>query len=164
MAQEPTNPVPTTETAFEKQRGINQIELRTGFAQVHVSGLSEPIHESRLFVLKAVAEAGVSVDFLKLTPSGLSFVITDSSSGEIEAALAPIKVKYTIRKDRCVILVHAVNMRDEEGLTASVVQRAIASGAILDHISDMHDRMLIVAESRFAGVLQSTFEEVGNVR
>ncbi len=129
---------------------------------MHVSGLAEPVHESRLFVLKAVAEAGISVDFLKLTPSGLSFVINDSSSGEIEAALGPLQVKHTIRKDRCVILVHAVNMRDEEGLTASVVQRAIASGAILDHISDMHDRMLIVAESKYAGLLESTFLEAGN--
>ncbi len=147
------------ETAFEKQRGIGQVEVRGGFAQVHISRLSEPIHPQRLLVLKAVAEAGVSVDFLKLTPSGLSFVISDGNAAEVETALSPMGIRHSIRKDRCVVLVHAVNMRDEEGLTARVVQQAIASGAIVDHISDMHDRMLIVADSKYASTLQNLFSE-----
>lgn len=148
---------PNTETAFEKQRGISQVEVRGGYAQVHVSRLSEPIHDNRLRVLKAVAEAGVSVDFLKLTPSGLSFVIADANSADVDQALQPLEVRHTIRKDRCVLLVHAVNMRDEEGLTARIVQEAIASGANVDHISDMHDRMMIVAEAKFASNLEALF-------
>jgi aspartokinase len=148
---------PSTETAFEKQRGISQVEVRGGYAQVHVSRLSEPIHDNRLRVLKAVAEAGVSVDFLKLTPSGLSFVIADANSADVDQALQPLEVRHTIRKDRCVLLVHAVNMRDEEGLTARIVQEAIASGANVDHISDMHDRMMIVAEAKFASNLEALF-------
>jgi len=147
------------ETAFEKQRGISQVEVRGGFAQVHVSQIRDQIHERRLQVLKAVREASVSVDFLKFTPSGLSFVISESNSGDIEKALEPLNLHCSIRKDRCVILIHAVNMRDEEGLTAQVVQQAIASGAIVDHISDMHDRMLIVAEQKYASTLQSLFTE-----
>jgi aspartate kinase len=148
---------PGRETAFEKQRGISQVEVRGGYAQVHVSRLSEPIHDNRLRVLKSVAEAGVSVDFLKLTPSGLSFVIADANSPDVERALEPLNVHFTIRNDRCVLLVHAVNMRDEEGLTARIVQEAIASGATVDHISDMHDRMMIVAEARFASSLEGLF-------
>jgi aspartokinase len=145
------------ETAFEKQRGISQVEVRGGFAQVHVSQIRDQIHERRLQVLKAVREASVSVDFLKFTPSGLSFVISEANSGDIEKALEPLNLHCSIRKDRCVILIHAVNMRDEEGLTAQVVQEAIASGAIVDHISDMHDRMLIVAEQKYASKLQNLF-------
>lgn len=152
------------ETAFEKQRGISQVEVRTGFAQVHVSQIRQNIHEQRISVLKAVREAAVSVDFLKLTPSGLSFVISEGNSGDIEKALAPLKLHCTIRKDRCVVLIHAVNMRDEEGLTAQVVQKAIASGAIVDHISDMHDRMLIVADNKYAPMLQDLFKEATNGR
>lgn len=150
------------ETAFEKQRGISQVEVRTGFAQVHVSQIRQNTHEHRINVLKAVREAAVSVDFLKLTPSGLSFVISENHSGDIEKALEPLNLHCSIRKDRCVVLVHAVNMRDEEGLTARVVQKAIASGAIVDHISDMHDRMLIVADNKYAPTLQNLFMEVAN--
>lgn len=152
------------ETAFEKQRGISQVEVRSGFAQVHVSRLSDPVHENRLQVLKAIANAGVSVDFLKLTPSGLSFVTTENATSEIEAALGQFQAKLTIRKDRSVVLVHAVNMRDEEGLTANVVQKAISSGVVIDHISDMHDRMLMVVESKFASTIESLFMEAANGR
>jgi aspartokinase len=159
----PSQPsAPVKEIAFEKQRGISQVEVRGGFAQVHVSQIRENIHERRLQVLKAVREASVSVDFLKLTPSGLSFLISEAHSGDIERALEPLNLHCSIRKDRCVVLVHAVNMRDEEGLTAQVVQRAIASGAIVDHVSDMHDRMLIVAEMKYATTLQQLFSEGAN--
>jgi len=44
-------------------------------------------------------------------------------------------------------LVHAVNMRDEEGLIAEIVQSAIASEAQIDHIGDGHDRLLLVASA-----------------
>lgn len=148
----------TQETAFEKQRGISQVETRGGFAQVHVSRLEEPVHDNRLKVLKSVAEGGVSVDFLKLTPSGISFVVNESNSADVEKALEPLQVRCTIRKDRCVLLIHAVNMRDEEGLSARVVQQAIECGAVIDHISDMHDRMLIVAESRYSSMLENLFK------
>lgn len=160
----PRPSAPMKETAFEKQRGISQVEVRTGFAQVHVSKLSGDIHAKRLTVLKAVREAAVSVDFLKLTPSGLSFVISENNSGDIEKALEPLNYHCSIRRDRCVVLVHAVNMRDEEGLTAHVVQKAIESGAIVDHISDMHDRMLIVADNKFAPTLQNLFKEATDGR
>ena len=147
------------ETAFEKQRGIGLVEVRGGYAQVHVSRLAEPIHDHRLDVLKVVAEAGTSVDFLKLTPSGLSFLVSESEVNETRKALEPLQVHYTIREDRCVVLVHAVNMRDEEGLTAKIVQKAIESGALVDYISDMHDRMMIVAESKYAQLLSDLFKE-----
>lgn len=160
MSQQAISPL--RETAFEKQRGISQVEVRTGYAQVHVSQVRQNIHEHRINVLKAVREAAVSVDFLKLTPSGLSFVISEGHSGDIEKALEPLKLHCSIRRDRCVVLVHAVNMRDEEGLTARIVQKAIASGAIVDHISDMHDRMLIVADNKYAPILQELFMEVAN--
>jgi aspartokinase len=159
-----SSPAKVQETAFEKQRGISQVEVRGGFAQVHVSRLTEPVHENRLHVLKAIAEAGVSVDFLKLTPSGVSFVITENATSEIESALGQFQAKLTIRKDRSVVMVHAVNMRDEEGLTANVVQEAISSGVVIDHISDMHDRMLMVVESKFAPTIEDLFKGVANGR
>ena len=37
-----------------------------------------------------------------------------------------------------------MNIRDEEGLLAEVVQEAIALGAQIDHVGDGHDRLLLV--------------------
>jgi aspartokinase len=131
-------------TEFEKPRGISSVEVRPGFAQVHVSRLTGSVMEERIRVLNAIADADISIDFLKITPSGLSFLVPDDRPDEVERALTPIGVHFSVRKDRSILLVHAVNIRDEEGLIAKIIQKAIASGATIDHVSDMHDRMLMV--------------------
>ncbi|MHB8636252.1 MAG: hypothetical protein ACYC96_07245 [Fimbriimonadaceae bacterium] len=147
-----------TETDFEKRRGVSRIEVRDGFAQVHASRIPEPLMEGRLAVLQLVADARVSIDFLKLTPSGLSFLIPDANGPAIDRALKGSDVHATVRPGRSILLVHAVNMRDEEGLIARIVKEVIASGARMDHISDMHDRMLVVVHTEDADPLRKRLE------
>ncbi len=153
------------ETAFERPRGVSHIEVREGFAQVHVSKLDEPSTD-RLRVLQLVAQAGVSIDFVKLTPTGFSFVIAQNHSESVAAALRPHLAKddedqphFRIRDDRSIVLVHAVNIRDEEGLIAKIVRSAIATSAHVDHIGDMHDRLLMVVQADDAERLKLAIEQ-----
>jgi aspartokinase len=133
-----------SETEFEKRRGINSVEVREGFAQVHVNDLTEPLMESRLHVLTAANKDGISLDFLKLTPDGMSFLVKEDQADAIKKTIASLGVEVTVESGRHVVMVHAVNMRDEEGLIASIVLQAIKSGAAIGHVSDMHDRVLMV--------------------
>lgn len=135
------------ETEFEKRRGVSDVEVRGGYAQVHVSQLGSPLMATRLTVLESVGAATISIDFLKLTPSGLSFLALVDRSADIERVLHDLGVRFSVRKDRSIVLVHGVNIRDEEGLIARIVESAISSGVKVEHISDMHDRVLIVVES-----------------
>ncbi len=132
------------ETDFEKRRGISHLDLRTGLAQVHVGGLGNDPTQGRIRVLKQVGEAGVSIDFLKLTPTGLSFVIPAERVEPLRSALERAGALHSVDEDRAILLVHAVNMRDEEGMIAAILAKAIGSGITIDHASDMHDRMLLV--------------------
>lgn len=134
------------ETDFEKKRGVSRIEVRTGFAQVHVSRLDGNLSEARIQVLSSLGEANISIDFLKLTPSGISCLVKEEAEAAAKQALEKCGVYYSARAGRQIVIVHAVNMRDEEGLIATVVQQAIASTAKIEHICDMHDRMLIVVD------------------
>jgi aspartokinase len=147
------------ETAFEKRRGINSVEVRSGFAQVHVSRLEQPVMENRLRVLGAVGDGGISIDFLKLTQSGLSFVVQEEVAREISRVLDALNVHFTIKEGRHILLVHAVNMRDEEGLISRILLESIASGVRVDHVSDMHDRMLMVVGAEDAVKLREHIEE-----
>lgn len=115
--------------------------------QVHVSGLTGPVAARRLEVLHAVADSSVSLDFVKLTTHGISFLVLEGQSDEVAAALGQLGCTYTIGGGRSIVLVFAVNMRDEEGLIAGIVRRVIASGVRVDHLGDMHDRVLLVVES-----------------
>lgn len=151
-------------TEFEKRRGVNRVEVRNGFAQAHLSNLGLPIATRRLAVLKAVADGGISIDFLKMTPMGLSFLIKDAQVEDLRKILNKLDLEFSLRDGRSIVLVHAVNIRDEEGLIASILKAAISGGTTVHHISDMHDRVLMVVESaeaqRLADTVKASFMEV----
>lgn len=153
-------PTAPTETAFEKRRGVSRVEVRRGFAQVHVSDLKGDLAQARLLTLEAIAGAGVSLDFLKLTPDGLSFVVREADADALKEALVGLNVTVDVIPDRHIVMVHAVNMRDEEGLIAQIVLTSISSDAAIDHIGDMHDRTLMVVDARHSDRVQKQVEKV----
>src|SRR5689334_12813412 len=101
------------ETEFEKRRGISSVEVRSGYAQVHVTDLAEPLIASRLAVLEAAAEAKISLDFLKLTPDGMSFLVKEDEATHVEEALKKPDIQVAVQAGMDVVMVYAVNMRDE---------------------------------------------------
>lgn len=147
------NPEAFRETAFEKGRGIEKIELRKGHTEVHVMNLVQPVMGTRIALLKAIADSGVSIDFLKLTPSGMSFVVADADADSITRVLEEAGAEFELLRNRHIVLVHAVNMRDEEGLIADVMSHAIRSGVKVRHVADMHDRMLLVVDAEESAAL-----------
>jgi hypothetical protein len=50
-------------------------------------------------------------------------------------------------------------MRDEEGLISRILLESIASGVQIDHVSDMHDRMLVVVSAEDSSKLRQRIEE-----
>jgi aspartokinase len=146
-------------TSFEKPRGVSRVEARHGFAQVHVQRLPGMLEEARLRVLQTIADAGISIDFLKLTQRGLSFLVAEEKSAEVENALSALGWESTLTRDRSIVLVHAVNMRDEEGLIASILRDTISSGAHVHHVGDMHDRLLLVVDRHESERLAEQFSQ-----
>ncbi len=154
-----STPATFRETEFEKRRGVSRIEVRTGFAQVHVSEIAAPAMVGRLKVLKAVSEQQVSIDFLKLTPSGLSFLVSEDRAGAVQTVLEASGFSFVVSSGRSIVLVHAVNMRDEEGLISRIVQTVIGTNVSVDHIGDMHDRLLLVVKDADAAKVAQRFRE-----
>ena len=153
------------ETAFERPRGVSAIETRDGYAQVHVSNLQDLVND-RVRMLDLVANANISIDFVKLTPSGLSFIIPESKEGAVESVLSTVLKRdqegvahFSIRSGRSIVMVHAVNIRDEEGLIAKIIKAAISTSAHVDHIGDMHDRLLMVVRSEDVARLKAALIE-----
>ncbi len=137
---------PSEEVEFEERRGIRRVELRRGLIRVHVHKVPEPYTEQRIHLLGKLRLADLSIDFLKLTREGLAFIAKQSDEGVVRATLDELSVPYSIQRDRCIVEIWAVNMRDEQGLSASLVADAVESGARLDHLGDMHDRLLMVVD------------------
>ncbi|MBI3720940.1 MAG: hypothetical protein HY248_00175 [Fimbriimonas ginsengisoli] len=151
----------SAETGFERRRGVSRVEVRGGFVQAHLTHLGEPLLAQRLEILKKVAEAGISLDFLKLTQTGLSFLAPEARVADLRACMQGFDAE--LREGRSIVMVFAVNVREEEGLIARILREAIASGAPIDHVGDMHDRVLLVVPTdqaaRLAEHLETTLME-----
>ena len=148
-------PLLAGETEFEKPRGIHRVEVRPGLVRVHISQLTGGLAESRRRVLAYIADAGVSIDFLKLTPTGLSFVVSESRAVGVDKCLT------SFHAERSLLIIHAVNMRDEEGLISRVLAEVIRSGVELEHLGDSHDRLLIVVPDSEAEALAARLRDLG---
>lgn len=149
----------STGTEFEKPRGVSQVEVRKGYAQVHVTGLPSPLPESRLMVLRSVADAKISLDFLKLTQDGLSFLVPEGLSETAESVLRQAAVQVAMQPNCSIVLIHAVNIRDEEGLISRLVSIANHENVPVEHLSDMHDRLLLVTDSAQAERLAAVYRK-----
>ncbi len=149
----------TGETEFEKPRGINKVEIRPGLARAFISDLPQPLMDARLAILERVRNAGVSIDFLKFGNDAISFIAAEADHKQLVAALRDVNGTVEVEPGCCIVIVHAVNMQDEEGLVAKIVSQVIASGEDVDHVGDMHDRLLLVTDNktgeRLAKMLQS---------
>lgn len=137
-------PVALGETDFEKARGVNKIEIRTGFASARITGLDGEVSKHRLRILNQVYQQEISLDFLKFSGDGMSFVVPDYRRDELVKVLEECGSSFEVKPDRAVLIVHAVNMRDEEGLVASIVSQVIEFGANIEHLGEMHDRLLML--------------------
>lgn len=144
---------------FESRPGVNRVDVLHGLAQANVYDLGEPVMDERFRVLQAVADAKISIDFLKLTENGLAFIVTDDLAGAIEEVLNAAGVRHKVWSGLSTVLVHAVNMRDEEGLIAGIVQQAVSGGGRLSHIGDSHDRLLLVVETEGADRIAQQFRQ-----
>lgn len=149
----PDNVAIALSTEFEPRRGLTRIESRFGFAQVQIENLPLPLMNSRLEVLESIKEINVPMDFLKLTQSGISFLIAQEHATIVADHLAHLGQNMKIQSGQCIVLVQAPNLRDSEGLLARVVSVAIRSGAPIDHVGDMHDRLLIATTESASLVL-----------
>ncbi|MCL4285955.1 MAG: hypothetical protein QY327_10410 [Fimbriimonadaceae bacterium] len=154
---------PTPQVEFERPRDVYEFETRTGYAHIHIHGLEAPLQEARIRALEGVARAGVSIDFLKLTQSGMAFLVAEEQAQKTQDALSALGLNFRAGKDYAILIVHSVNMRDENGRIAKIVSIAIGTGARIDHLSDMHDRVLIVTPrehaSGLAEALRATLSE-----
>lgn len=132
---------------------------RPDYVEVVVSNLPSPYMESRLEAMRQIKDLAINIDFLKFTVDGMSFVVKNSDWPKFEEE--PLnKLSLRAGHNRSVLLVYAVNMRDEEGLVARIVSLVIAAGVEIFHMGDMHDRLLMVIDSAKAELAVSALQEV----
>jgi aspartokinase len=129
---------------FEAPRGVTEVSVSPGFAQVKIHVGRQDVVAARIEALRVLAEAGISHKYLQLTPEGLALIIRDDQVFKTKEALAAAKVNFELNEKRSLVLVSAPGIWEEKGVIASIMEAAIRSGVEVDHVGDMHDRMYMV--------------------
>ena len=145
------------ETVFEKKPGVHSVEIESGFSQVCIFGLSQSL--SRIQMLEYLAKNKINIDFLKLTIDGLSFIIKDQDYSKVESIFEELDCNCKISPNRSILVVHAVNLRDEEGLIAEILAMAVVLGVELDHVGDTHNKLLLVTSSEQTELLSEKIQK-----
>lgn len=159
LTSEADLPEGISQTDFEKHRGLHGVEIRERYANVFVP-LSMADSKATLKALGAIRKSQISLDFLKLAGRGISFVCTLDNADSIEQCLKDAGFQPKIIRDRCVLIAYGVNMRDQEGLIAKIVSILAAGTDEIDHLGDMHDRVLAVVPKDQAQELAQTLNRL----
>ncbi len=150
---------------LDTHRGVSHVGARGGFAQVHVALDRSDISRARLDFLQEIADAGISLRFVKLTPAGISFLIDQSDETSVRELLGALGFEFEMLGHRSLVITYAPNMRDEPGLIAKIIRTTIESGVEVGQVGDMHDRVLLMVASDEADklrlLLESRLIEVG---
>lgn len=137
-----------SDTYFETKRGISDVKVTYGHAWVVVGGFSEnAISDRRLQALRVLKDSGISIDFLKLSPDGFSFVVREEIASRVQEALCSNGFDAKVLKNRAIIEVSAPSIREEEGLIARIAEFIVRNRANIDSVGDMHSAVLIVVDA-----------------
>lgn len=135
-------------TSIETARGISNVEVSNGHALVVASGLSEEDSSPRMLdALRALKDADCSIDFLKISSSGFSFIVPEAGAEAATSALRSAGFSAEALAGRAIITVRAPNIRDESGLVARIAQLVVRSGATIEQVGDMHSSVQVVVET-----------------
>lgn len=135
------------------------MEISRGHALIVVSGIPEEDWGRRMLeALGALKNADYSIDFLKVSSSGFSFVVPEAQAAAVREVLCAAGFDAAVKSDRAILIVKAPNIRDESGLVARIAQLIVRSGAAIEQVGDMHSSVQVVLESakadRAAAVLR----------
>lgn len=145
--------------SLEAPRGVRQVSVRSGFAQVRVEREGAPSPEWVVTVLRALAEAKVSHKFLKLSSTGLSFIVPGAASSAAREALTG---SVAVDGQVAIVTVECPNVREIAGLVAAIASQALSSEIEVLHSGDMHDRVYLVV--RDADVERAVYAVSGELR
>ncbi len=92
---------------FEAPRGVTEVEVSHGFAQVQIWLGRPDLVLARIEALRVIAEAGISHKYLQLIPDGLALIIRDAQVAPLLEVLKAAELKFDLNEGRSMILVKA---------------------------------------------------------
>lgn len=156
-------PIRARRVGFEKERGVLSIEAETGrsFVLVDLSGQGAGA-SSALQVLSPLAEGGLPIQFLRIHPDCLSFVVAQADLPRVRETLAEAGVPFEASESCAVITVVAPNMRSIPGLMARMGETLFGRAVGVYQMADSHSSVsCVIADEHLADAAEALRGEFG---
>jgi aspartate kinase len=142
-------PVHRHRSTFEKERGVTSVTVRGPYAFLSV-GLD--VDRTRhLGVYDTLAEAGVSINLVKLHEAGLSFVVSEEDLAGARKALRDADFAVAVTPSVSMVSVYAAGMRSMSGVMARIAGALLRASVPIVQTGDGPDTVFCLVESDLAG-------------
>lgn len=148
-----------SQTSFETERGISGVSVSRGFSLVIVSGIPEFEPTKRLEAFRVLKDGEISLDFLKLSPTGFTFILAEKDAEKAVAKLCEAGFEANCVPGRAIVTVNAANIRDENGLVARIAQTIVRSNATIEQVGDMHSSVQVVVDEKVADAVEAALRD-----
>ncbi|UFU01081.1 aspartate kinase [Radiobacillus kanasensis] len=124
-------------------RLVTGIAHMSGITQIKVEANEEPYHlQSEVF--KVMAEAGISVDFINISPTGVVYTIPEIYTEDAVELLDKLGYKPFLEKNCAKVSVVGAGMTGVPGVTARIVQTLTDAGVQILQSADSHTTIWVL--------------------
>ncbi|MCS1351257.1 aspartate kinase [Mechercharimyces sp. CAU 1602] len=123
----------------------------TGIAQVpHVTQIEikakEGQYDLQLQVFKAMAENGISVDFINVNPSGVAYTVNDGVADRAEEILAAMGMEPTLQRDCAKVSAVGAGMKGSPGVMSQIVEALTEEDIQILQSADSHTTIWVLVQ------------------
>ncbi|WP_407271525.1 aspartate kinase [Radiobacillus sp. PE A8.2] len=134
------------ETAIS-DRLITGIAHMAGVTQIKVLAHEKP-YQLHSAVFKVMAEAGISVDFINISPTGVVYTIPEPFTDKAVRLLQELGYEPEITKDCAKVSLVGAGMTGVPGVTAKIVQTLTDAGIFILQSADSHTTIWVLIHHR----------------
>jgi aspartate kinase len=143
-----TGTLVTTSRDPEKGRDIPDrlvtgIAHMSGITQIRVQAKEEP-YQLQSEVFKAMAEAGISVDFINISPTGVVYTIPEAYTEKAVEVLHGLHYDPELTKNCAKVSMVGAGMTGVPGVTAKIVHTLTHSGVQILQSADSHTTIWVL--------------------
>ncbi len=116
---------------------ITGVTHMPGMAQIRVD-TPDGDHAEELRIFTALADAGVSVDLINVSPERKSFIVKEDAADRARAVLSDLGFQVVLKRGCAKVSVVGTGMRGVPGVMANVVKGLVKAGVRILQTSDSH--------------------------
>ncbi|MBM7572079.1 aspartate kinase [Aquibacillus albus] len=128
-------------------RLVTGIAHMSGISQIRVTTSHEP-YQLHSKVFKAMAEAGISVDFINISPTGVVYTIPETYTEKATTLLQKLGYQPEITKKCAKVSLVGAGMTGVPGVTAKIVQTLIDAGIQILQSADSHTTIWVLIHDK----------------